>query len=110
LVRNSSGTLTRLSPADPEPAAGLLHEFPYTSHECDFAPGDVFLGFTDGVVEAQDSSGQMFGQQRVENFLANTKVGATSDLCAQLLAEVEDYSHRKLFEDDVCIVAVEAAK
>ena len=111
LVRRSgTGSITRLAPADPEPATGLLNEFKYTRHECDFAPGDVFLGYTDGVLEASNGDGRMFGQDRVENFLSRSRGVSTTDLCAQLLAEVEEYSHRRVFEDDVCIVAIEAAE
>lgn len=108
--RGGSNEIMRLTPRDPEPATGLLHEFRYTRHECDFAPGDVFLAYTDGVLEAENSDGQMFGQRRVEDFLSRSGRTSTAELCAQLLAEVEDYSHRKVFEDDVCIVAIEAAK
>ncbi len=109
VLRASSSAVTRLAPADPEPATGLLGDFAYTSHECQFVPGDLFLGYTDGVLEASNGEGQMFGETRVQEFLRRSRGLQTADVCTHLLAEVEQYSHRRVFEDDVCIVAIEAA-
>lgn len=110
VMHHGSTAITRLAPEDPEPATGLLSDFAYTSHQCDFQPGDLFLGYTDGVLEAADGDGQMFGEERVRKFMAAHQGVPTPDVCAQLLEEVETYSHRSVFEDDVCIVAVEAVK
>jgi sigma-B regulation protein RsbU (phosphoserine phosphatase) len=106
-TRNNS--VSGLAPSDPEPAAGLLADFGYTSQHVPFSPGDLFLGYTDGVLEASDSSGRMFGDARMRELLA-TSAGLTSDrLADRLLHEVEAYSGRKVFDDDVCLVAIEAA-
>lgn len=111
ILRSSdSSAIARLAPADPEPAAGLLDQFTYTRHECPFAPGDLFLGYTDGVLEASDGDGQMFGESRLQTFLSQCRGMPSSDVCSKLLTEVEAYSHRQVFEDDVCIVAIESAK
>jgi sigma-B regulation protein RsbU (phosphoserine phosphatase) len=110
ILRDGSEVVARLAPADPEPAAGLLNDFTYTRHECSFRPGDLFLGYTDGVLEASNGDGMIFGEDRLRNFLVRHHGIATNDVCEQLLQEVESYSHRTVFEDDVCIVAVEAAK
>jgi phosphoserine phosphatase RsbU/P len=109
VLRHGSSTIARLAPPDPEPATGLLGNFNYTRFECDFAPGDVFLGYTDGVLEASNDDGQMFGEDRVRGVLGRCRGMPLTDVCTQLLGEVESYSHRQVFEDDVCIVAIESA-
>ena len=110
LVRRRAGeTIIRLAPDDPEPATGLLHEFPYSRHECDFSAGDLLLGYTDGILEATNESGQMFGELGLETFLGNSRGVSTDEICAQLIVDVERHSHRHAFDDDVCIVAIEAA-
>jgi phosphoserine phosphatase RsbU/P len=110
ILRHNSNAVARLAPANPEPATGLLGDFNYTQFECDFAAGDVFLGYTDGVLEASNGDGQMFGEERIRRLLGRCRAMPLSDVCTQLLNEVETYSHSHVFEDDVCIVAIEAAR
>lgn len=109
VLRAENGTIARLGPENPEPAAGLLHEFTYTAQHCRFGPGDMFLGYTDGVVEALNADGQMFGEDGVRRVLAASEGVGMSELCERLIGDVETYSNRSVFEDDVCIVAIEAA-
>ncbi len=110
LVLNThTNAVSGLAPSDPEPAAGLMAGFTYSSQHVAFSPGDLFLGYTDGVLEATDANGRMFGDARMRALLAGSR-GLTSDMLAdRLLVEVEAYSGRKVFEDDVCLVAIEAA-
>jgi sigma-B regulation protein RsbU (phosphoserine phosphatase) len=109
LVRYThSDDVARLAPSDPEPAAGLLGGFAYTRHECSFAPGDLFFGYTDGVLEASDVDGTMFGEERVRRLIASSRGLSAGDVSDRLLREVQTYSGRSVFEDDVCLVAVEA--
>jgi phosphoserine phosphatase RsbU/P len=110
VLRNGSNAIARLAPVDPEPATGLLGDFAYTRFECPFAPGDLLLGYTDGVLEAANNDGQIFGEERIRAVLGRCGGKPSDVLCAELLQEVEGYSHRRVFEDDVCIVAVEAAR
>lgn len=110
VLRHASNTVARLAPANPEPATGLLGGFNYSRFECDFNPGDVFLGYTDGVLEASNGDGQMFGEEGIRRLLGRCRGIPLSDVCTRLLEEVETYSHRHVFEDDVCIVAIEAAR
>ena len=109
LVRHAtSDCIARLAPADPEPAAGLLGDFHYSCGACDFHPGDVFLGYTDGVLEASDGNGGMFGEERVRALVAGSRELNGELLTDRVLDEVQRYSGRAVFEDDVCLVAIEA--
>lgn len=110
LVRHAAdGAIDRLAPADPEPAAGLLANFGYTSHHAPFGPGDVFLGYTDGILEAADASGRMFGEANVRTLLRDATGLDGTTLCDRLLRMVESHSGQTVFEDDVCLVVIEAA-
>jgi sigma-B regulation protein RsbU (phosphoserine phosphatase) len=109
LVRHAhSNQITRLAPADPEPAAGLIAGFAYSRHTCDFFPGDLFFGYTDGILEAADESGTMFGEARLSEILRRTPGLSGGEVSDQLLRDVQTHSGRLEFEDDVCIVAIEA--
>lgn len=110
VLRYDSNAIARLAPGDPEPAAGLLNNFAYTRHECGFSPGDLFLGYTDGILEAANADGEMFGEERIRRVLGGFRGIARANVCAELLKEVESFSHRRVFEDDVCLVSIEAAR
>ena len=110
LVRPAgTDTMIRLAPDDPEPAAGLLGGFAYTRHTCEFRKGDLFLGYTDGVLEASDSAGAMFGEEGVRRVLATTRRLSGDEVSDRLLLALKTTGDRAVFEDDVCIVAIESA-
>ncbi len=100
--------VVRLAPDDPEPAAGLLGDFTYTAHTATFTPGDIFLGYTDGVLEAVDASGSMYGEDRMRALLARCAGMTGSDVIDRFLSDVQVHSGSKHFTDDVCLVAIEA--
>jgi sigma-B regulation protein RsbU (phosphoserine phosphatase) len=109
LVRDAkSEGVARLVPADPEPAAGLLDGFAYSRHACEFKPGDLFLGYTDGVLEACNGSGGMFGEERIRDVVAGARGLSGAEVSDRVLREVQTYSGRSVFDDDVCVVAVES--
>ncbi|MDO8542772.1 MAG: SpoIIE family protein phosphatase [Opitutaceae bacterium] len=109
VLHAGSGIIERLVPADPEPAAGLLSNFGYTAHECDFGPGDSLLAYTDGVLEASNTAGNLFGEERMRGLLSQGRGRGASEICDRVLREMEKHSGRTAFEDDVCLVAIEAA-
>ena len=45
---------------------GLLAAATYSSARCKLQPGDRFLMVTDGVTEAENAEGEMFGNERLE--------------------------------------------
>lgn len=108
LIRRGDGSLLRLTPADPEPAAGIFAEFAYTQQRCDFRAGDLLLGYTDGVVEAPDAEGNFFGDQRLAAVVTGLPDSGAESACARLVAELAAFSGRAEFEDDVCVVAIES--
>jgi phosphoserine phosphatase RsbU/P len=108
VMRGSSDDVARLAPLDPEPAAGLLGDFVYSRQSCDFRPGDLFFGYTDGVLEAGDGNGGMFGEDRLRDVLTANRGRSGDEVSDRLLREVQAYSGRSVFEDDVCLVAIEA--
>lgn len=110
ILHAGSGVISRLAPPDPEPAAGLLAGFAYTRHQCGFLPGDLFLGYTDGVLESVDANGRMFGEDQLCAVLRETRGQSGAAICDRVLRELQGYSGKSGFEDDVCLVAVEAAK
>ena len=110
LLRAATGAVDQLALSDPEPATGLIEDFVYTSHECVFAPGDVFLGYTDGLFEAANAANQEFGEERLRAFLARNPGLTGAALLDQLINEIVTFTGHARFDDDICAITVEAAQ
>ncbi len=106
IARAGRTEILRLAPEDPEPATGLLADFSYSRLECEFAPGDLLLGFTDGITEAADDAGHLFGEEHIRTLLAGQKILDAEVVCRDLMQSVGAHHGAQLFDDDVCVVAV----
>ncbi len=108
MLRRATGTVVALSNADPEPATGLVDGFAFTRHECEFGVGDVLLGYTDGVLEAADSSGELFGQDRLIALSMRHGELPGKVLIEKVVEAVRGFSGREQFDDDICVLTVES--
>jgi sigma-B regulation protein RsbU (phosphoserine phosphatase) len=103
LVRRGGGIERLESTGRP---LGLLPGGGYQERRLQVGQGDVLFLFTDGVVDAEDASGEPFGAERVEELLTKSADGNA----AGLLARVEEalLRHRGASEasDDATIVAL----
>ena len=70
----------------------------------DLLPGDVLLLLSDGIYEQHDACGEMFGEQRVEQLVAEHRNGSMAELSARLLAAVQAFAQDTAQEDDITIV------
>jgi sigma-B regulation protein RsbU (phosphoserine phosphatase) len=62
-------------------------------------PGDQILFYTDGITEATNGAGEMFGPDRLDAVMANCSVGA-GDLLKDVLAAVERFTEGRPADDD----------
>src|SRR5262249_42935761 len=62
-------------------------------------PGDQLVLYTDGVTEAQNATGEMFGLSRLDKVLENCSVGAP-DLLRSVVASVEEFCGDQPPHDD----------
>jgi phosphoserine phosphatase RsbU/P len=107
-VRQSSGTVAQLKLDSPEPAAGLVDGFVYTRGECRFGVGDKLLCYTDGVLEAADAAGDLFGMERLSNLTVKYGDSHGSELIGKIVEAVRGFSGREQFEDDICLLSIDS--
>ncbi|MGH9753571.1 MAG: PP2C family protein-serine/threonine phosphatase [Blastocatellia bacterium] len=84
---------------------GLFPESRYEQGEVRLRAGDRLLCFTDGVTEAANDAGEMFGEERLLRLLVEHRHQSASELREAILAAVADFSGGS-FQDDVTQVAV----
>lgn len=73
-------------------------------------PGDVLLFYTDGLVAAQDTSGMLFGHERLDDLLRETAREGAEAVKTAVCACLEDFLEGRGVEDDVTLVVVERSR
>jgi len=91
------------------PALGLFEKTDYPTCRCPFAPNDLVFLFTDGIYEVTSAEGEEYGQERLLQAVRKRIQMPAEELFGDLLVEAQKFSGRSDFEDDVCLVGVEAA-
>ncbi len=93
-----------------QPALGLMGGAVYQSSSSPIRAGDVFLLFTDGVVESENPAGKEFGTQRLISTFDESLDGPLAAMPAKIICEVASFQKRRNHDDDVCVVAVEVSQ
>ena len=111
-VRPAAGTVAPLALADGErgPALGMFDGATYRTVRGRLSAGDVLVLFTDGAFEEIGTSGEEYGQQRLLDAVRRRATLPPAQLLDGVLAEVQQFSGYGEFEDDVCLVAVQAVR
>jgi sigma-B regulation protein RsbU (phosphoserine phosphatase) len=107
ILARTDGTVVRL--ADGGPAfTRLFRDTPYAEREISLVPGDRIVLFTDGVSEAADPRGDLFGEQRIEAIVADNGHLNAVELQEAIVDAATTFSEGEL-EDDVTLVVVRFA-
>jgi len=101
-LRRASGAMERLAVLG-GPPIGLMEDIAHKSASVDLAPGDQILIVTDGITEAADPAGAMYGEARLEAFFAGVHPGET-DALKRLTAVVRAFEAGAPPADDVAAV------
>ncbi|MFO7168904.1 MAG: GAF domain-containing protein [Chloroflexota bacterium] len=106
LLRRADGSLEYLQPEGPTLPLGIIPDVPYRALELTLAPGDTLVFYTDGVVEAHDATGQLFGFERLEALLAEYGDEPPAALIDRVLLEVGRFSGNAPHHDDMTLVVI----
>lgn len=78
---------------------GILPETRYGLHSARLQPGDQLVLYTDGITEARDATGALFGTARLDHAIENCGVDARG-LIATIIDEVRAFTGDAPAEDD----------
>ncbi|MFN2164602.1 MAG: SpoIIE family protein phosphatase [Candidatus Promineifilaceae bacterium] len=102
VLRRADGTEQRLMPTGP--AVGLLPDARFQVRQAQLGEGDLLFMYTDGVTEARNSQGEMFGEARLRK-LRDEHAGESAEaLLAAVETAVRDFIH---VPDDVEVAGEE---
>jgi len=88
----------------------FLGQFPgvmFTEGRCELAPGDRIMTFTDGIIEAADEHGQLYGRERLKQFMVDYADLSPADFLEKLQADLESNFHNADYIDDTTAVFVQ---
>jgi sigma-B regulation protein RsbU (phosphoserine phosphatase) len=92
------GTLALLDGANGLPL-GIVPAEKYPEQTHRLVPGDQLVLYTDGITEAHNEQGEMFGLARLDKVLENCAIGA-SDLLESVLAALKEFTGSHPIHDD----------
>jgi sigma-B regulation protein RsbU (phosphoserine phosphatase) len=71
-----------------------------------FDPGDIFFFYSDGVTEARNEAGVLYGDQRLAQLIAANAQDEPRDLVERVRKTIVEWSESESFVDDLTCVAV----
>jgi len=104
LKRCSDDTLLTLD-GDRALPLGIFPETKYIDQEVQLIHGDQIFFYTDGITEAHNLQGQMYGTERLDQVLSNCGISAQG-LLNEVVASVEQFTQGQHAEDDRTMVVV----
>ena len=92
----------------PGMALGLRRTSSYIADKVVLEPGDELFLYTDGVTEAQDSSGEEFGEDRLEHAVRASVGNRADETLATLLEAVATFAAGETQHDDITLIVARA--
>lgn len=87
------------------PSVGIEPEINFNIRQSRLEPGDILLGYTDGVVEANASDGEFFTMERLVATLA-APASSAADLLDRIAGSLEEHIGEADQFDDVTLLAI----
>jgi len=109
LLRKSNSEIIKLNHA-----STIIGPFPNTIYEnatLNIVKDDRLVLFTDGITEANNKSGELFGEDRLEALIkvsSTYSVDRAADLIIEQISDWSGRSHKTSFDDDLTLIIIDA--
>ncbi|MFH1265988.1 MAG: GAF domain-containing SpoIIE family protein phosphatase, partial [Planctomycetota bacterium] len=103
ITRRANGSVEQFDQELAGPPIGVTEDYPYEAETRKLEPGDMILITTDGVEEAMNPEGDLYGTERVLELVKNGPAEA-EELGKLLLADVRRHASGRPQSDDITIM------
>lgn len=104
IIRRADGSMEKFDEERSGPPICVVDDYPYEAQTCKLGPGDLVVMYTDGVDEAMNPAGELYGSQRVWDFVKNGPPEA-QQMGKLLLEDVRRHAQGYPQSDDITIMA-----
>ena len=101
-----SGKLTALD-TENGIMAGSFEDVDFPEYKVKMNPGDCLFMYTDGVTEAENKSGELFGETRLEQVLLKNKACGADNLLKAVTEEINAFAQGAEQSDDMTTLALQ---
>ena len=78
----------------------------YSSREISFSKGDIFVLYTDGVTEAMNARGELYGEERLVEAVRSFKNLTSKEMLDAIGKEVRTFEPKAKQHDDITLIAI----
>jgi serine phosphatase RsbU (regulator of sigma subunit) len=105
LIRCLDGKIGEFDDDKVGPPIGIVEDYPYEVDTRVVEPGETVVVVTDGVDEAMNPAGDLYGKERIEQFIRDNSPKA-DELGRALLADVRKHADGRPQNDDITIMTI----
>jgi len=85
---------------------GFPEKEAFTQISVPFKPGDLFIFYSDGLTEAKNAQAEMYGEQRLVDFVRQHAGADPQDLIQNIWQDVVGFAQSDIFADDFTCIGV----
>lgn len=87
---------------------GLLDDYNYLEETLTLSPGDLLILYTDGLIEAQSPTNEMFELNRLEKIVLDYRTSPIDEMTSTIYERALAFSQQEKLQDDFTFVALRA--
>ena len=85
---------------------GVLPDVKYTQNITDISDLELIALYTDGIIEEKNKKGEEYGVKRLGEYLIKQLQDNQSDICNNIMSELEQFSGKTQRQDDLTMVTL----
>ncbi len=92
------------------PALGLIQNADFAEQNIDLEAGESLIVYSDGITEAQNESGEFYGNDRFFYLLKNVDASSAENIGKQILIQIKRFSGNTRQHDDISLLVVKKSR
>ncbi|MDD4653180.1 MAG: SpoIIE family protein phosphatase, partial [Methanothrix sp.] len=106
LFRSAVGTVQEETPMGL--VMGIVDDAEYRERRIKFSSGDMAIFYTDGITEAMNNSGELYGIERLKEVIIGSCLLEPKEILERILADIANFSQKAEQHDDITLIIIKA--